>query len=286
MHIRRKYRMPNTIEVQEFNSHKCPGDAKRKEKTGETPERMKRNNQKRKERECSRMVEKYFNDDDNVMTLTYAEEKRPKDMQECLKHFQSLVAYLRREYAKRFYELFWIRNVEVGPANAWHIHMIVNRIDGTEFLINDWWTAKFGGVYNQYLKNLTAQGADIGQYMAKTPFSTQMEEEDQKGQDKKEKKPNGHRVVQTSWNHSRNIRKVQPEDKIISGHSMHDEPRCPKGWYMDKDSYYEGENADGYPYRTYTFRRIKKRRHDRKMKPSLIRRLKARAGKRKKKHGE
>ena len=145
MHLRRKYRMANSIEVVEFNSPKCPGKSKpRREKKNPTPEAVAKNNQRRKQRECSRMVERYFNEDDGALTLTWAKEKRPKTMKEALAIFRKLVVFLKREYAKRYYELFWIRNIEVGPRGAWHIHMIVNRIEGMEFLINDWWTANCG----------------------------------------------------------------------------------------------------------------------------------------------
>lgn len=73
MHLRRKYRMPNSIEVVEFNSAKCPGKCRpRRPKTAPTCEAQARNNQRRKQRACSRMIEKYFNEDDCVFTLTYA----------------------------------------------------------------------------------------------------------------------------------------------------------------------------------------------------------------------
>jgi hypothetical protein len=91
-------------------------------------------------------------------------------------------------------------------------------------------------------------------------------------------------VTESNWSHSRNIHKVPGEDKVISGHRMTDRPRVPKGWYLDKDSCREGTNADGYPYRTYTLRRIRKKRMDHRMKPAKIRRiLKARDGTKKRK---
>lgn len=264
MHIRRKYRMPNAIEVQEFNSSKCPGEVKpRRPKTEKTSEQIALANQRRKQRECSRMVETYFNKDDGALTLTFRKEERPANMKEALKIFASFVRYLKKEYAKRFYDLFWIRNVEVGPRGAWHIHMIVNRIEGMELLINDWWTSRCGGVYVQYLKNWHDQGKDIGEYIAKTKVSSA-------------------EVIETSWGHSRNITKVPPEDKVISKQKMTDQPRVPAGWYLDKNSVYEGENENGYQFRTYTIRRIEPRRIDHKLKPAQIRRMTRKKGKRKK----
>lgn len=255
MHLRRKYRMTNSIEVVEFNSSRCPGKSKpRREKKNPTPEAVAKNNQRRKQRECSRMVEHYFNEDDGALTLTWAKEKRPKVMKEALAIFGKFVRFLKREYAKRYYELFWIRNIEVGPRGAWHIHMIVNRIEGMEFLINDWWTTNCGGVFLQYLRNWRHQGKDIGEYISKSARTTA-------------------EVVDSSWGHSRNVKKVEPEETKISGHRMTDRPRVPKGWYLDKNSEYSGETIDGYPFRTYTLRRLNPIRIDHKMKPSQIRKM-------------
>lgn len=253
MHLRRKYRMPNAIEVVEINSAKCPGKSRpRRPRSAPTCEAQAKSNQRRKQRECSRMIQKYFNPDDCVFTLTFRKDDRPEAMKEALAEFQKLVRYLKREYAKRHYELFWIRNIEVGERNAWHIHLVINRIEGTEWLVEDWWFAKHGAVYTQHLKSMQDKGYDLGEYISKTAVSSK-------------------KIVQSSWGHSRNIKKVEPEDKAITGHRMTDRPRVPAGWYLDKDSEYTGENADGYQFRTYTIRRINPVRIDHRMTERQIR---------------
>lgn len=253
MHLRRKYRMPNSIEVVEFNSSRCPGKSRpRRPKTRPTCEAQARNNQRRKQRECSRMVEKYFNRDDGALTLTWAKEKRPADMKDALKIFNRFTRWLKRQYAKRYFELFWIRNVEVGPKGSWHIHIILNRIEGMELLINDWWTKNCGGVFIQYLRNWTHQGKDIGEYISKT-------------------KRTSSEIIESSWGHSRNIKKVEPEETKITGQRMTDKPRVPKGWYLDENTVYSGENIEGYPFRTYTIRRIKPVEISHRMTPGRIR---------------
>ena len=167
MHIRRKYRMKNSIEVCEFNSAKVPGANRvRRPKEKPTSERIKKNNQRRKQREAGRMVEQHFNEDDLVLTLTFKKEQRPEDMAAAKKVFKDFANYLRKEYRKRYYELFWMRNIEVGPKGGWHIHVIVNRIEGAEFLVKDYWR-NLGGVYVQYLQDMRDQGKDIGEYIQK-----------------------------------------------------------------------------------------------------------------------
>ena len=191
---------------------------------------------------------------DTVLTLTFKKELRPEDMKAAKQMFKDFANYLRKEYRKRYYELFWMRNIEVGPRNGWHIHVIVNRIEGAEFIAKDYWR-RFGGVFVEYLQDKRDQGKDIGEYIAKSPITCE-------------------RISDASWSHSRNIKKVEGEDTIISGHAMTDKPRVPKGWYLDKESCYEGTNADGYPYRTYTIRRLKKQRIDHRMPVRKIRAIK------------
>ena len=216
MHIRRKYKMKNSIEVVEFISAKCPGANRiRRPKEKPSSERIKKNNQKRKQRKAGRMG--------------------PGGL--------------------------W-RNIEVGPKNGWHIHVIVNRIEGAEFLIKDYWR-QYGGVYFEYLQDKRDQGKDLGEYIAKSPITCE-------------------RISDSSWSHSRNIQEVKGEDTVITGHAMTDKPRVPAGYYLDKDSVYDGFNEDGYPFRTYTVRRIQKKRIDHKLKPAQLRKLTKRKRKAKK----
>ena len=241
---RRKYRMTNSIEVIECHTARygAPGQPRQK-KEKPTKEAVRKNNQRRKERRCSRMVDKYFNEDDYILDLTYRKENRPADMKECVEHLQKFFRKLKREYGKRFYELFWIRNIEVGPRGAWHVHVVMNRIDGADYLIKDLWK-EHGGVYFQFYQDTKDRGEDIGAYIAKSEVSA----------------PD--KIVESAWSHSRNIEEVEPEETVISGQSMNDKPRTPKGYYLDKNSYHDYVNAEGYRVREYTFRKLKPVRID------------------------
>jgi len=240
---RKKYRLTNSIEVMECHTARygAPGQP-RAEKKKLTPEAVRKNNQRNRERKCSRMVDKYFNEDDYVLTLTYRKEDRPKDMAECKKHLQRFFRKMKREYGKRFYELFWIRNIEVGQRGAWHVHVIMNRIEGADFLIREQWP--FGGVYFQFYKNKKDEGEDLGKYMTKSSESAT------------------DKIVESSWSHSRNVEPVEPEETVITGQSMNDKPRTPKGYYLDKASFKDYINDEGYRYREYVFRKLEPVRID------------------------
>ncbi len=235
---RRKYRLTNCIEVVECHTARygAPGQPRTPSRKP-TPEAVRRNNQRRKERRCSRMVDKYFNEDDYILTLTYRKECRPSGMQECVEHLQKFFRKLKSEYAKRFYELFWIRNIEVGPRGSWHVHVVMNRIEGADYLIKSYWK-EHGGVYFQFYSDHKDRGEDIGKYIAKSNISA----------------PD--KITESSWSHSRNVKEVEPEETVIFGHSMNDAPRTPKGYYLDKDSYKDYINDEGYRHREYIFRKI------------------------------
>lgn len=237
MYKQRKYRYSNVIDVMEYHSARygAPGE-KRQAKTKPTPAAVRRQNQRRKEGQAERMISANFTEGDLVRTLTFARDRRPQDMKEAQKIFKDFYTRLRKAYRKEGYELVWMANIECTERGAWHIHMICNRIKGASEIIKDIWD--HGGVYDQTLKDLIRSGKRLGAYITKTPESTE---------------PGEHKVTESKFSHSRNMEIPEPEENVISGWKMTDRPRPPKGYYLEKESYYEGVNAEGYRYRRYRF---------------------------------
>lgn len=240
-YIQKKYRYGNCIEIKQFHTARygAPGQPRQK-KTKPTPEAVKRQNQRRKEEQTARIIGANFVEGDYVRTLTFAPAQRPADMKEAQKIFKDFYQRLRREYRKRYFELFWIANIECTPRGAWHIHFICNAIFGGSDIIKELW--QHGGVYDQLIRDITRSGKDIGSYMAKTPDSTAAGE---------------HKVVEAKLTHSKNLIIPEAEEKLISGWKLKDAPRIPKGWYLIKESYFEGINLEGYKYRTFKLARLK-----------------------------
>lgn len=242
MYKRRRWKYGNIIEVKENRRAHCgaPG-MPRQPKTNPTPETVRRQNQRRREEQTERIIGANFEEDDLVRTLTFAKEKRPGSMKEAQHILKRFYERLRREYRKRYFELFWIANIECTPRGAWHIHFLCNAIFGASDMIRDLWE-QYGGVYDQKLKDLTGAGKKLGAYFAKTPESTTEGE---------------HKVAEAKQSHSRNLIIPKPEVKTITGWSMDDAPRPPKGYYLIKESLYEGVTDDGWRYRGYKFARIR-----------------------------
>ena len=228
----------------------APGQPRQK-KTKPTTEAVRKQNQRRKEEQTARIIGANFVEGDYVRTLTFAPAQRPADMKEAQRIFKDFYQRLRREYRKRYFDLFWIANIECTPRGAWHIHFVCNAIFGGSDIIKELWP--YGGVYDQLIRDITRSGKDLGSYMSKTPDSTADGE---------------HKVVESKLTHSKNLIIPQPEEKAISGWKLKDAPRIPKGWYLIKESYFEGVNMEGYKYRTYKMARLKPRPpRDRSWKP-------------------
>jgi hypothetical protein len=233
------YRTKNGIDVEEMHTYRYPSPgAKREKKKKSTPEQMAKVNQKNKEKKCRRKLMQYFSEGDYFTCLTYQKENRPQDMKDAKKDFSDAMKVIRREYKKRGEQVRWIRNIEVGTRNAWHVHLVINRIQDTDLILRKAWSK--GKVINQLLyerggfRNLAA-------YITKTPQTDK-------------------RLRETSYSTSRNLPLPEPERKVYIRWKTWNKIRIPKGYYVDPDSVYEGINPiTNYPYREYTLLKLKRR---------------------------
>ena len=236
---KKTYRFTNATEVEEYHSGRygAPGQ-KRKKRKKPTTEQMKKINQKNKEKRCRRRMRRWFNRDDLWVTLTYAKDCRPPDMKTARDQFGAFIRRVRERYKRRGYVLRWIRNIERGTKNAWHIHMLVKRIPDTDLIIADTWP--YGTVD---MKPCHKEGnfKRLAAYLTKTP----------------ETEP---RLAESDPDSSRNMPLRKPETDQLVRWRKREEIRIPKGFYMDEDSYHEGINPiTGFQYREYTLLRIREK---------------------------
>lgn len=237
---RKRYISRNAISVEEYHSlrYGAPGE-KRRGKKKATPEQVYRQNHWTKVRTCREKIRAHFDTGDYFVTLTYEKEKRPGDMDAAKKDFAAFVRKIRKQYEAAGYELKWIRNIEVGSRNGWHIHVIINRIPGgdSDLLIQKAWAK--GSVNFKQMR-------EDGEFRDLAWYVTKSEREDG-------------RIREASYSTSRNLPVKDPEEKLIMRWETFREIREPKGWYLDKASYEEGVNPiTGQPYRRYTLIRCKR----------------------------
>lgn len=234
------YRYPNAIEVEEYHSGRygAPGQQRQK-KEKPTPESVKKVNQRNKEKLCRRKMRKYFRKKDLYVTLTYEPLLRPPDMETAKKHFKKFIDQLRKYYRKAGIPFRWIRNIENGTRNAWHIHILLKRIPDADLVIAEAWEHGTVDIRPCYKK---AEFRELAAYLTKSPETEK-------------------RLKAASYSTSRNMPLPKPEKTVITRWETFGEGvRVPKGFCLDKGSYHEGINpVTGYKYREYTLLRIEEK---------------------------
>lgn len=243
------YEFENVIEREEYHDGRygAPGK-KREEKKKATPEQVAKINQYNREKKARHRLRMYFHEGDWFVTLTYMKDERPPDMKTAKKHFSEFMRKVRLWYRKQGYEVFWIRNIENTKTNNWHIHLVINDIPVGNLIamLNAMWP--HGRIHDPKPLYKRGEFKDLATYITKNEKSTR--ETIGANLD--------HKVTEANYSHSRNMPLPPPEVEKLK--RWEKQPRVKKGWYIDKESYFEGINpVTGYKYRHYTLIRINRR---------------------------
>ena len=227
------YTFKHSIEVYEYLDGKygAPGK-KRLKKRKVTPEEIQIRNQWNRERKARHKLKTWFEKNDFMVLLTYKKERRPPDMKTAKRHLAKAMRYIRERYKKAKQTMRWMANIEVGTKGAWHIHVIVNRIRDADIYIKDAWS--HGTVTFKHLYE-TGEFKDLAGYITKTPETCEHY---------------GEHLKETSYHASRNMPLQEPrKERFVQWRKTPGK----QGYYVDKDTYFEGINKlTGYRYRYYT----------------------------------
>ena len=128
------------MDIEEYHTARygAPGQGRTVRKKP-TPEQMAAVNRYNRVRKCRWRIRLYFDVNDCFVCLTYRREERPEGMKEAKEDFRKFIRKLRRAYKRVGKEFRWMRNIECGKRNAWHIHLLVNRIPDIDILIREYW---------------------------------------------------------------------------------------------------------------------------------------------------
>jgi hypothetical protein len=242
MYVRKSYDLGDCIEREEYHNGRygAPGE-KRKKKRKLAPEQIQEQNRKNRIKKIRRLLRKNFRQGDYWTTLTYKQGERPPDLETAKKNLQKFFRNLKEAYKKKGESLKYFGKIEVGAKGGFHCHIVVNRIQDTDTLIQRYWP--YGGIHNELMYK-DGGFTKLAEYIGKWPGDT----------DENGKKT----TIKEAWyTRSRNLVEVQPEKKILFGRTFNREPKAPKGYYLDKNSLIEGTNGyTGYKFRSYTLIKI------------------------------
>lgn len=234
MHIENTYRYKNIIEVERVHSgrygRRIPNGARRRP----TTEEQRRINERTAARKLRRKIHANFSEDDLFMTLTYQRGERP-EAEEARKRLGKLLRQCRKAWKEARQALKYIAVTEYR-GKAIHHHIIVNDLqDGSGAKkINQCWK-KNGRAHTSYLYD--AGGYEkLAEYLMKETSKTFRESD---------------APCKARYSCSKNLITPEKKTRILKRDNWPEEPRAPKGYYLEKGSLYNGINKAGYRYQYY-----------------------------------
>lgn len=222
---------------------------KRSSKVKATPEQIKKQNQKNKEKYTRRMIKLNFDKNDLWCTFLYPKGTR-KLLIEVKEDFKKFLRKLRRIYKARDSDLKFIYRIEVGSKGGVHIHMLCNHIEGSppvDMIIQELW--EHGRVNFQRFAGEEEDCEKLANYIVKQPT--------EEAQKKIDELYAGDTKALISYSSSRNLIRPEPERKEYIRKTVRkiieDGIKPTEGYQIIKDSIITGVNAyTGMSYLYYT----------------------------------
>lgn len=204
-----------------------------------TPEEQERINEQQCIRKLRRKIHANFDKDDLFETLTYGRDRRP-DPKGAAHELRLLLNRLRGIWKRAGTDLRYIVVTEYKSKSIHH-HLIVNDLpDGTgaKKIAQSW--SRNGHANTKYLYE-DGQYEQLAAYLIKETSKTFRD-------------PNNPSKLRYSC--SRNLVTPVAKTRILKRDDWPEEPRVPKGYYLEKDSLVNGVNKMGYKYQYYRLIKI------------------------------
>lgn len=209
-----------TIEVYRSYSKRT----KKAKETGNrilTKEEIEANNLRRAVVSLTRKLNANFDEKSCHLIFTYRTEERPT-LEESVKRIRNLLRNLGREYKKEGGELKYILVTEYHRGKVHH-HVVVNGMPSGRTLetANSKW--KYGYIKCSMLDD-TGQYRKLAEYLIKETQKSYKEG----------------KIGKQRYTSSRNLIIPKSKTKTVKADRWLPEPRIPKGYYLDKDTLYNG----------------------------------------------
>lgn len=248
-----KWTTPNHIEY-EFKyagNYGAKGETRQKKQKA-TPEQIKKQNQLNREKKILRLIRANFFLEDLWVTLKYPRGTR-KPLEEVKKDFKKFQTEMRRAYKNRGQPFKYIYRIEIGKRGGIHIHVILNRLEGsdTDLVVRAAWPGK-----RVDWTTLREEGGfePLANYIVKEPG------EEMEGQMSLFSEDEQKQLC--SYNTSRNLIRPVPERKTYKRRTLRQlieqGAKATPGFYIVPESIRRGVNRyTGMSYYRYTECRIR-----------------------------
>lgn len=232
--------MGDVIQIEKSypGNYGAPGQ-KREKKKKKTPEDIRRQNERNRWRRMQRIILANFKEGDWHLILKYRPEERPDTYEEAKAHLKKFFDRIRRAYKKAGIQFKWIAVTERGKrGQVLHHHLVIEDIrrEGIETvkLVKELWP--YG---NEFFVSLY----EDGEYEKLAEYLVKAETKEECGW--------------CTYSRSRNLIVPEPKVEIVFHRRWRNPPVAPRGWYVVKDSIWNGKNpVTGQPVQHYSIKRL------------------------------
>lgn len=231
-----EYKMGMAIEVIKCIPREGRKGVPRERPAKKTTEEIQKANMKQAARKLARKINANFRPGDWHITLTYRRENRP-DAKKAQEYLQQFLSDMRKEYKKNGFELKYIQVTEY-KRKAIHHHLIINNVNTGKKTTTDFVRRFWKGKGNPNFKPMY----DNGEYSKLADYF--IKETEQTFRD-------GDSPVKQRYSCSRNLITPKPCIRMRKAKTWKQDPKPRLGYYIDKDSLYNGVDKLGYKYQRY-----------------------------------
>lgn len=231
-----EYRAGATVEIVKCIPKEFRKGALR-DKTKKSKEDINKANMNQAARKLARKINANFRPGDLHVILTYRKEDRP-DRKQAQKNISKFLADMRERYRKAGYQLKYIMVTEYKNT-AIHHHLIINMItsgkETTLTYIRKLWKGRGSPKFVQLYDN--GEYKRLAEYLVKETEKTFRDPDC---------------PVKQRYSCSRNLITPKPIRRTReTKRGWKKEPKPRPGYYIDRDSLYNGFDRLGYPYQRY-----------------------------------
>lgn len=239
MYIQNRWKIKGEIEVENIFSGRYGKRTPPSERRAPTPEEQEKINEQQCIRKLRRKIHANFDKDDLFETLTYKRDCRT-DPKGAAHELQLLLNRLRGIWKRAGTELRYIVVTEYKSKSIHH-HLIVNDLpdgSGAKKIAQSW--SRNGHANTKYLYE-DGQYERLAEYLIKETSRTFRDPDN---------------PSKLRYSCSRNLVTPVAKTRILKRDDWPEEPREPKGYYLEKGSLVNGVNKMGYRYQYYRLIKI------------------------------
>lgn len=209
-----------TVEV--TKRYKLKKKKERDKKSSETSEEQKSVNRNQAIKRLRLLLNTNFKDEDDFhIVLTYRKNDRPQNAEETRKCLDSFMRDLRNLYKRTEKKLKYVTVTEYKRVSSHH-HIVINDADIRE--INKLW--RYGKI-NATPLYTNGNYEELARYLVKETDKTFSSQD---------------AIYKKRWNPSKTLKQPIIIKKIVHAKSWKKEPKPRKGYYIDKESVFNGVN--------------------------------------------